>query len=196
MAPGVAGSTRAPVVRSTARKTMLPGGVNSGRSLRSPIHAFMTSSHTGSAAAAPLSPGPSVFFLSWPIQTPIVTSGSKPTNHASVKSSVVPVFPATGQSSDAARAAVPRSRDARSRLVITNAVSARSASAGDGRFSSSTFPCRSTMRWTSNGIMRTPWFGNTAKALSSPRAASPRSTRAPTTETAAPSTRIRAVRHS
>ena len=44
----------------------------------------MKSIHIGSAAVAPVSFGPIGFFSSWPIQTPTVMFGSKPTNHASV----------------------------------------------------------------------------------------------------------------
>ena len=60
---------------------------------------------------------------------------------------------------------MPRSTTPRSRCVITNAVSARSASVDVGRFSSSTLPWRSATRTISNGVTRTPWFGKTAKAL-------------------------------
>ena len=82
-------------------------------------------------------------------------------NHASVYSSIVPVLPASGQSSAAAACAVPRCTTPRSRLVITNAVSARMrlvrlgpvlleevAFAIGDRHHRSTAPCR------------TPWFGN------------------------------------
>ena len=58
------------------------------------IATFITSIHAGRAASAPVSFGPSVFFSSKPTQTPQVIEGEKPTNQASVKSLVVPVFPA------------------------------------------------------------------------------------------------------
>src|SRR5664280_1386799 len=48
------------------------------------------------AAAAPVSLLPRVFFSSKPTHTPHVSDGEKPTNHASVKSFVVPVFPPRG----------------------------------------------------------------------------------------------------
>ena len=49
-----------------------------------------------------------VFLASSPTQTPQVMRVEKPTNHASVWLSVVPVLPATGQPSSLARAPVPR----------------------------------------------------------------------------------------
>ena len=61
----------------------------------------------GSAASAPASFLPSVFFSSKPTQTPHVTDGEKPMNHASVKSLVVPVLPASGCLSAEAVKAVP-----------------------------------------------------------------------------------------
>ena len=63
---------------------MLPGGSNCGGSLRSPIQAFMTSIQIGSAASLPVWLWPIGFFWSRPSHTPIVMSGSKPMNHASV----------------------------------------------------------------------------------------------------------------
>ena len=56
----------------------------------------MKSIQTGSAANAPVSLLPKVFFSSKPIQTPQVMEGEKPMNQASVKSFVVPVLPASG----------------------------------------------------------------------------------------------------
>src|SRR5271165_5573258 len=56
----------------------------------------MKSIQIGSAAAAPVSLLPSVFFSSKPTQTPQVIEGEKPTNQASVKSLVVPVLPPSG----------------------------------------------------------------------------------------------------
>ena len=44
---------------------------------------------------------------------------------------------------------------------MTKAVSARMASLGSGRFSSSTLPSRSDTFRIWYGRMRTPWFGNT-----------------------------------
>ena len=77
----------------------------------------------------------------------------------------MPVLPPIGQLSDAAFAAVPRWTTPRSRFVITKAVSARMASFGSGRFSSSTFPSRSETLRIGYGRIRTPWFGNTEYAL-------------------------------
>ena len=76
----------APVALSTETTTMLPGAANSGLGSRprSSRRAFITSSQIGSAAVVPVSPRPSDFFSSKPTQTPIVISGSKPMNHASV----------------------------------------------------------------------------------------------------------------
>ncbi len=48
---------------------------------------------------------------------------------------------------------------------MTNAVSARMASVGTGRFSSSALPSRSVTRTIWYGVMRTPWFGNSENAL-------------------------------
>src|SRR5215831_16137916 len=56
----------------------------------------MKSIQTGKAACAPVSFSPRVFFSSNPIHTPQVRLGEKPINQASVKSLVVPVFPARG----------------------------------------------------------------------------------------------------
>ena len=75
-----------PVALSTDTTTMLPGAGNSGLGSRprNSRRAFITSIQIGSAAVVPVSPRPSDFFSSKPIQTPIVISGSKPMNHASV----------------------------------------------------------------------------------------------------------------
>src|SRR5215469_15109793 len=56
----------------------------------------MKSIQMGSAATAPVSLLPRVFFSSKPIHTPHVIDGEKPTNQASVKSLVVPVLPPSG----------------------------------------------------------------------------------------------------
>ena len=68
----------------------------------------MKSIHIGSAAVAPVSLPPMGFFSSWPTHTPTVMFGSKPTNHASVLSSTVPVLPASGHLSESAAVDVPR----------------------------------------------------------------------------------------
>ncbi|MNC89380.1 hypothetical protein D3C83_53050 [compost metagenome] len=91
--------------------------------------------------------------------------GSKPTNQASVYSSIVPVLPPSGQSRLAAAAAVPRSTTPRSKFVITNAVSARMASCASGRRSSSTLPSRSLIVMMPYGVIRTPRLTNAEYAL-------------------------------
>ena len=120
----------------------------------------MNSIQIGSAANAPCSAPPSDLRLSSkPSHTPTVMSGSKPTNHASVLSSTVPVLPASGHWRGHRRrlAPVPRRLSTpRSMLVITNAVSARITSVGSPRFSSSRLPSRSFTFSTANGFIRTP----------------------------------------
>ena len=70
----------------------------------------------------------------------------------------MPVLPPSGQlEAAAARAAVPRCTTPSSRWVITYAVSARIASVGSGRFSSSTLPSRS--------VIASTWYGRHADAL-------------------------------
>ena len=51
--PGVPSAAEPPPL-STDTNTILPGGSNFGASLRSPIHAFITSIQMGSAASAPV----------------------------------------------------------------------------------------------------------------------------------------------
>src|SRR3954465_5057834 len=97
IAPGASASVADPDPLSTETNTMLPGASNFGGSFRSPIHAFMMSIQIGSAASAPLMPGPSGFRWAEPHHTASVMSGSNPMNHASEKSSVVPVLPPIGQ---------------------------------------------------------------------------------------------------
>ncbi len=84
IAPGVPSRAAVPEPRSTETNTMLPGASNAGGSLRSPIHAFMISIQIGSAESEPVPAGPMVRFWSYPVHTPMVMSGSKPMNHASV----------------------------------------------------------------------------------------------------------------
>ena len=70
--------------------------------------AFMKSTQMGRATLAPSAPLKMVFLASRPTQTPQAMRVEKPTNQASVWSSVVPVLPATGQPSSLDRAPVPR----------------------------------------------------------------------------------------
>ena len=77
----------------------------------------MKSVQIGSAAWAPVSPEPRNVISSKPTQTPVATSGEKPTNHASAWSFVVPVLPATGRPRLRARCPVPSSTTARSMSV-------------------------------------------------------------------------------
>ena len=67
----------------------------------------MKSAQIGSAYRAPYPSGPIVAGLSNPTHTPATSDDEKPTNHASLKSSVVPVLPAAGKRtpSDARRRA-------------------------------------------------------------------------------------------
>ena len=67
----------------------------------------MHSIQMGSATTAPDCLSPSSFFASNPTQTAAVIEGLNPTNHASVKLFVVPVFPPSGRPSDFAAVAVP-----------------------------------------------------------------------------------------
>src|SRR5712671_1360770 len=86
------------------------------------IAVFMKLIQMGSAARLPVSFGPSVFFSSKPTQTPQVIDGENPTNHASVKSLVVPDFPASGCFSFSASVAVPCCTTLCSREVMMRAV--------------------------------------------------------------------------
>src|SRR5262249_46038497 len=67
----------------------------------------MKSIQMGRAALAPVSLSPRDCRPSKPTQTPHVTEGEKPMNHASVKSLVVPVLPPSGCWSAATAAPVP-----------------------------------------------------------------------------------------
>src|SRR6059058_3721389 len=57
----------------------------------------MYSPQYGAAATAPWPPGIDSRELAWPTQKAVEIFGVKPTNHASVKLSVVPVLPPAGQ---------------------------------------------------------------------------------------------------
>jgi hypothetical protein len=100
----------------------------------------MKSIHTGSAVTPPVSFLPNIFFSSKPIHTPQVMEGEKPTNQASVKSLVVPVFPANGCFRDLARVAVPDCTTPCNSMVMMRAVRALTTSRTSGKFSSSTRP--------------------------------------------------------
>ena len=80
----------------------------------------MNQVQAGRATRAPLSLSPRVR-LGWscPTQTPAANSVSNPMNQASVKSFVVPVFPAMGRPSRRADTAVPRCTTPSSRWVRT-----------------------------------------------------------------------------
>ena len=84
----------------------------------------MKSIQMGSAATAPVSLLPRVFFSSKPTHTPHVIDGEKPTNQASVKSLVVPVLPPRGWLSFAAAAPVPCSTTSYNMLTMIRAVRA------------------------------------------------------------------------
>ena len=83
------------VGRSPSPRCGLGGATNFPGS-RSFSATLMKSIQTGRAAKAPVSLLPSDLFWSKPIHTPQVIEGEKPTNQASVKLFVVPVFPAKG----------------------------------------------------------------------------------------------------
>jgi len=86
--------------------------------------ALMNSIQIGNAARAPVSFAPRDFFSSYPTHTPAVNDGEKPTNQASVKSLVVPVFPASGSLSFVAAIPVPCCTTSSSIEVIRRAVRA------------------------------------------------------------------------
>ena len=84
--------------------------------------ARMKVAQMGRAARAPVSLSPRDWRLSYPTQTPQVTEGEKPRNHASVKLLVVPVLPPMGWLSAAAAAAVPSRVTARKSCIMERAV--------------------------------------------------------------------------
>ena len=100
----------------------------------------MNSIQMGKAASPPDSLGPKVFFSSKPSHTPQVMEGEKPTNQASVKSLVVPVFPATGCLSVSAAVAVPIFTTPSSSETMVRAVCTEITSFTSGKFSSRTRP--------------------------------------------------------
>src|SRR3954469_12762878 len=78
--------------------TALNGSVGCGKSPQNePLAVFMYAPQIGAAATPPAAPGIGSRELAWPTQTAVLRRGVKPTNQASVKSSVVPVLPAAGQ---------------------------------------------------------------------------------------------------
>src|SRR5256885_12345567 len=78
--------------------TAWKGSVGCGKSPQNePLAIFMYAPQIGAAATPPAAPGIDSRELAWPTQTALVSRGVNPTNHASVKSSVVPVLPAAGQ---------------------------------------------------------------------------------------------------
>ena len=135
---------------------MLPGGSNFGGSFRSPIYAFMMSIQIGSATSAPVAPGPSVLLL--------VVADPDADRDVGIEADEPRVGVVVGRAGLAADRPVERRRlrrgaaldDARSRFVMTKAVSARIASFGSGRFSSRTLPSRSVTLSTEYGRIRTP----------------------------------------
>src|SRR3954464_10408005 len=86
----------------------------------------MKSLQIGSAKREPYPSRAIVLGWSNPTHTPTTTDDEKPTNHASLKSSVVPVLPPDGNLMPQPRAAdaVPRSITSSSIETIWNAVSA------------------------------------------------------------------------
>ena len=126
---------------------MLAGTANSGGVFRSPIHAFMTSIQIGSAALGAA--------LAVAERLLLVVADPHADRDVGIEADEPRVGEVVGRAGLAAERPVERRRRAppcraattpRSRLVITNAVSARSASVGVGRFSSSTLPWRSMTR--------------------------------------------------
>src|SRR5688572_8103853 len=67
----------------------------------------MKSAQIGSAYRAPYPSGPMVAGLSNPTQTPATSDEEKPTNHASLKSFVVPVLPPAGKRTPSDRTGAP-----------------------------------------------------------------------------------------
>src|SRR5579871_5191288 len=106
---------------ATAAGAVVGGAAKSSDS-RPTSASRMKSIQMGSAACAPVSLLPSVFFSSKPTHTPQVSEGEKPTNHASVKSLVVPVLPPSGCFSLAAEIPVPCKTTSCSRDTMVRAV--------------------------------------------------------------------------
>src|SRR5262249_25675904 len=91
-----AGSCAAVSTFCASAPGVLGGGAAKSSDSRPCSPTRMKSIQMGSAAMAPVSLLPSVFFSSKPTHTPQVSDGENPTNHASVKSFVVPVLPPSG----------------------------------------------------------------------------------------------------
>ena len=72
-------------------------GTRNSPGLRTRAALDMKSAQIGSAYRAPYPSGPIVAGLSKPTHTPATSVDENPTNHASLKSSVVPVLPAAGK---------------------------------------------------------------------------------------------------
>ena len=109
--------------------------------------------------------------VSNPIHTPASSSGVYPTNHTSVLSLVVPVFPAAGMSYDrlpteGSRAAypVPRSTTSRIMSVMIHAIPGSMARTGGGAGCHSTSPRWFSTRDTYCGSTFHPPFPNDAYA--------------------------------
>src|SRR5439155_17825792 len=103
---------------------VIPGGGTSHSGLSARVAAFMKLAQAGTATSAANPFGRIVRGSSKPTHTPATSLGVKPTNHASLKSLVVPVLPAAGSLNPSCRtrAAVPAFTTSASMSVIKNAV--------------------------------------------------------------------------
>ena len=114
------------------------GGWNSPESF--PASATFYKIHPDGQCRAGSDSCPQKLLLVISIHTPQVREGEKPTNQASVKLFVVPVFPASGYLRLAAATAVPCSTTSRSMDVMMRAVPALITSFTSGKFSSRVRP--------------------------------------------------------
>ena len=164
IAPGRVGRQRLPVARSTLTKTMLPGASNDGGilpvALLVDVGLHERPSRSAARPCAPVSGRPERLL--------VVVADPDADGQVRVEPGEPRVGVVVGRARLAAerplerrgRGPVPRCTTPRIRLVITNAVSARIASRGCGRFSSSRLPWRSTILRIWYGFISTPWFGN------------------------------------
>ena len=125
------------------------------------IASRMKSIQIGSATLAPCIFSPSDCRLSNPTQTPQVTEGENPRNHASVKSLVVPVLPPIGCFNCAAEAPVPDRVTCFSNCIIVRAVAWLVTSFTSGACSHNVIPSAFETFFSSRGATRMPSLGKT-----------------------------------
>ena len=122
----------------------------------------------GAASVPPTAPGEIMAGLSKPSQTPVTNSGVIPTNHTSVLSLVVPVFPATGMRAGTivrSAVAVPRVTTSCSMSRMMNATRGSIADRAGATCGVNTVrPLRSSIRCTKRGSTATPPLSNAAYA--------------------------------